>query len=311
MKKKLFAVLAVIAVICAMTMTAVAAPFDASLLLPVTEQFDIDKVVTATGDGAASLTEDKTFLVELDGLGFVSAGYAVTTDGSFWATFISHEDNLYASKYMVMQVKNGSQETAISPYHIAFSGSVTTPVSISGNEEYPIVLVNDNGEYQRATVEFSLDAWYVVLPADFSGYIVIPNERLTSDISEENTEGVGDYMAMRTEQDYRFFWQLNIYVENRGEEETTLEWVNMFAVSETLDFDLPAADPTEDPTETPTETPTEVASQGASVTPGQSTAAAQTQQGGFPTWAWIVIAVVVVAIIVVAVIAASKKKKEN
>ena len=175
-------------------------------------------------------------------------------------------------------------------------------------------------------MEFIRDAWYIKLPADFSGYIVIPNERLTSDTSESNTEGIGDYMSLHTEQDYRFFWLLGLVLENLSDEPAELEWVNMYAVAAELDFDLPAFTPTEAPTEAPTDVasqgasvapteastvaPTEVASQGASVAPGQSTAAAQ-QSGGFPTWAWIAVAVVAVAIIVVAVIAASKKKKEN
>ena len=175
-------------------------------------------------------------------------------------------------------------------------------------------------------MEFIRDAWYIKLPADFGGYIVIPNERLTSDTSESNTEGIGDYMSLHTEQDYRFFWLLGLVLENLSDEPAELEWVNMYAVAAELDFDLPAFTPTVAPTEAPTEAPTdvasqgasvaptvaptEVASQGASVIPGQSTAAAQ-QSRGFPTWAWIVIAVVAVAIIVVVIVVASKKKKEN
>lgn len=337
MRKKLFTALVVIAVICTAVLTASAvtgapdtSPFDTSLLLPVTEKFDIERVVSSWGGGYASLTQNDTLLAEIDSSDNVEIGYTVTTDGTFFAPFIAHENNLYASNYMVLQVKNSSQPIALAIKHQAFCETVTAYIGISGNEEYPVVLVNDNGEYRRAGVEFIRDAWYIKLPADFSGYIVIPNERLTSDTSESNTEGIGDYMSLHTEQDYRFFWLLGLVLENLSDEPAELEWVNMYAVAAELDFDLPAFTPTVAPTEAPTEAPTDVASQGASVAPteastvapadvasqgasvapGQSTAAAQ-QSGGFPTWAWIVIAVVAVAIIVVVIVAASKKKKEN
>lgn len=323
MKKKLLVFVIIAALVCAMMgITASAAPaFDKSVLRTFTEGFSVKEVMNISGEGDFEQTENKTFLIDVVEGTAASVSYDCTGDradglgpGAWWESYLGHENDMYDLKYMVLQVKNGSEEVGIRPSHVAFFDSTgsTTGISINGSNEFPVVLANESdGAYSRATVEYSVDGWYVTIPANFEGYVIIPVERLTSMPDDEKaTSGAGDFISFHENDGYRYFWGIGMGVENHSNtNHATIEWINMFTIADTLDtgitgeVDEPTAAP--DNTVAPTEEPANE-----TTAPAASSTVAPSAGNSFPTWAWIVIGVAVVAIIVVVVVVATKKKKD-
>ena len=99
------------------------------------------------------------------------------------------------------------------------------------------LLKESDGAYSRATVEYSVDGWYITIPANFEGYVIIPVERLTSmPDDEEATSGAGDFISFHENDGYRYFWGIGMGVENHSNtNHATIEWINMFTIADTLD----------------------------------------------------------------------------
>ena len=151
MKKKLLVFVIIAALVCAMMgITASAAPaFDKSVLRTFTEGFSVKEVMNISGEGDFEQTENKTFLIDVVEGTAASVSYACTGDradglgpGQWWESYLGHENDMYDLKYMVLQVKNGSEEVGIRPSHVAFIPGSTAGISINGSNEFPIVLAN-------------------------------------------------------------------------------------------------------------------------------------------------------------------------
>ncbi len=204
------------------------------------------------------------FLLESYGYAYIDYICSPNPQGSpaIWDNYLAYEHAFYSAEYYVLEIKNNSDvEVGVSPVVIAFdSNGGTSYIGVTGNDaDYPILLSDYNGNVTRAETVYSVDRYLVTLPANFAGYVVIPYDRMTSDIINEDATIDGDIMDYY-DAGYRFFWSLGLFVENFGDEEATVHYVNVFVANDQLEITVPSQAPTQAPTNTPTQAPTDTPS---------------------------------------------------
>ncbi|MBR3750653.1 MAG: hypothetical protein IKK58_02680 [Clostridia bacterium] len=312
MKKALILTLALL--LCSMPLFACAGSFaEDNGLLYVTEGtgFSEQGALTSEGDGIVTLTDDRTIKIELEDYAFSGVYYCCTPDnGGSWNPYLNYENNFYSSSAYIMKIKNGAGEVGITPASIAFDSSGGTfYAGITANDEaYPIALVNADGTIYRAESYYSIDRYFITIPANFDGFVVIPYDRLTADLSEGTEEAEGDLMSYHNDNDYRFFWALGMQVESLAEGTVFFEFEGVYLSENPLELDIPEEGFTPEQTDSTEPGTTDEAQDPATDAP-QNT---NTPDPAAPTsslWIYIAIGAAVVVVVAVVVIIILKKKK--
>lgn len=215
-------------------------------------------------DGDADVTSPNMYYIQFDmePLGYSRIEYCCSpnpTSGSpIWDNYLANESKLYTANYYILEVKNKDAIMGIAPMVIPFNNTGSTAyVGITGNDEdYPIALVDYKGKVSRGETIYSVDRFLINIPANFEGYVVIPYDRLTSDIANDDPTLDGDIRDYQNA-GYRFFWSLGMFVENFDDLASSFQYVNVYVADNSLDLDIPAASkPTQAPTKEPTKEPT-------------------------------------------------------
>ena len=311
MKKALVIILALL--MCTLASVAYAGSFaEDNGLLYVTEgqKFTEMGALTQEGDAIITLTDEGAIRLEMQDYAFSGAYYCCTPDnGVTWNPYLNFENNFYSASAYIMKIKNGEGEVGMTPASIAFdSNGNTFYAGITGNDEaYPIALVANDGTVYRAESYYSVDRYFFTVPANFDGYVVIPYDRLTADLSEETEEAEGDLMDYHNNEEYRFFWALGIQVESFVEETTFFEFEGVYLAETPLELDIPEEGVNPSQTENATPAPETTDKQGG--TDATTAPAAPSDSNNM----WILISIgaaaVVVIVVIIIIIVVSKKKK--